>query len=206
MILLAAYTAHADPMPGLTRSKTELRRLDCERMGMREGAERYPGRIVASESRAVDPDRSWVVCTERLAPPGLRAPGDEALLSGLGGTATTIATAAATARPEWAGRTWEVEVWTVNPAVGNKVAFAVKNALVGAGLPVSDRVPALSAADVPVSGAPPPLDACPAACARYAATGALPAGHVLLGVVQLDPRATTLVSRTCADGRWSWSR
>ena len=84
--------------------------------------------------------------------------------------------------------------------------LAVKNALMGAGVAVSDRTPLLAAGDVDVLTRLPPLEAYPAACARYAAGGSLRPTDVLLGVMQLDPRETTVHAGACVDGSWLWLR
>jgi hypothetical protein len=205
-LLALAAAAHADPMPGLTRTKSQMRNWDCERRGTREVAEEYPGRIVSSESRGTDPDRVTMVCTERLTRPGLRSPRDEALLSTLEPTANALATSAAAAHPELADHTWLVEVFYPSVPVAGKLGFAVKNALVARGLQVSDRVPTLGAGDLMVLTRLPPFEAWPAACGRYAATGTLRPGDALLAVVHLDPRETMVHAALCVDGGWSWLR
>jgi hypothetical protein len=69
---------------------------------------------------------------------------------------------------------------------------------------VSDRVPLLSAEDVNVLTRMHPDAAYPAACQRYAATGALGPGEALLAIVRRDPRETVLHAGLCVDGGWAW--
>lgn len=201
-----APAAWADPMPNLFHSRSELRGWECEDLSMREGARRYPGRVVQSESRAVDPDRRLVVCAERWLRPGVRDPREDAILSELKATADGLARAAASTRPELRSRNWLVEVSYPVPLVSGKLGFAVKNALVDDGLSVSDRHPALAAGDVSVLARLPPLDAWPAACFRWRDSGALGPRDALLAVALLDPRETALHAGLCVDGGWSWLR
>jgi hypothetical protein len=206
MIAVFTALAFADPMPGLTHTRSQMRRFDCERMGMREGASQYPGRVVDSASRAVDPDRVVVVCTERWMRLGLRAPGDEATLATLEPSSAEIAALAASSWPELEGRTWLVEAFHPTAVVASKVSFAMKNALVRQGLTVSDRTPALSAGDVQALAQMAPLDAYPEACRIYAATGGVGEGDVLLAVAKLDPRETTMHAGLCVRGGFTWLR
>jgi hypothetical protein len=201
--LLAAPLAAADPMPGLVRSRDALRRLDCERLSAWDAADRYPGRVPRPEGREVDPDRTYVVCADRLFAPGFRDPGAEAALWAMSDTA---ASAAAAARATGLARTWHVEVFHASSPVAAKLGFAVKAALVAEGLAVSDRAPRLGPDDLDVLLRLEPLRAYPAACARWAATGGLSGEDALLGVVQLDRRATALQVGVCADGGWTWLR
>ncbi|MCA9541796.1 MAG: hypothetical protein KC620_23025, partial [Myxococcales bacterium] len=102
--------------------------------------------------------------------------------------------------------TWLVEVFHPEVAVGQKISFAVKNALLDRGLHASDRAPALAAGDIEVIGAVEPERAYPLVCARYAAAGSLRPDDALMAVVLRDPRETMLHVGVCADGRWRWLR
>jgi hypothetical protein len=204
VLLLWSSVASADTTPELTRTRSGRRNLDCERVSAQAGSDRYPGRIVVSESRAAPDDQTVVICQERLARPGLRAPRDEAVLSSLQTLATEIAVAAATSRPDLRERTWLVESFTPSQPVAAKVSFATKNALMGQGVRVSDRTPKLGAGDVDVLVRLPPFEAYPAACRRWFATGGLGEGDALLAVVNLDPRETVLHAGVCTGGGWTW--
>ena len=195
-----------DPAPGLTHSKARARNLECERMAAEAAAERYPGRISVQGGRTDGTEQSAVVCRERLIRLGVRAPLDEAILSTLDATATRLAGAAGSLRPDLAGRTWLVEAYYPAGPVATKIAFATKNALLAQGLAVSDRKPTLAASDVEVLSRTPPDQAYPTACAHYFASGSLGEGDTLLAVVHRDPRETVLHAGLCTDGQWTWVR
>jgi hypothetical protein len=173
-------------------------------MNVRDAATRYPGRVVASPSRAADPDVAVVVCRERLLRPGLRPPGVEAVLDDLRERSADLASLV-----DGVGlgaRTFLVEVFESDPAVAAKVGFAAKAALVERGVAVSDRTPVLGVDDLEVLTRLPPLAAYPAACTRWTDTGGLGPGDALVAVVRLDPRETVLHAGVCADGGWAWLR
>jgi hypothetical protein len=196
--------AQADPAPELTRKKSRSRNLDCERVSDKTADRQYPGRIFVSESRGLDDRRSIVVCRERIFRNGFRDPGDEAVLWSLEARANEFAVAAASARPEWAARTWLVESFHPSSQVSGKLSFATKNALMGQGLTVSDRAPLLGAGDIAVITRMDPYDAYPVACKRYHDTGAMSEGDALLAVITLDPRETAVHAGVCVDGDWAW--
>jgi hypothetical protein len=205
LVLLPFFTP-SDPAPSLTRKKSRAYNLDCERMDAESGSRLYPGLIEEPKPRGDYVERSVVVCRERLTRPGLRLPGDEAVLSALQERTVELAEATASARPDLQDRTWLVEAHHAIPPVVAKVTFATKNALMGQGLVVSDRTPALSAGDVDVLTRMPPDEAHPAACRRYADNGSLHEGDALLVVVQRDVRETALHAGLCDAGVWTWLR
>lgn len=194
-----------DPTPGLLHSREEARRYACERVTPEELQRTHPGRLRPPRPRGDYTEHDAVVCTERLLRPGLRDPGDEAVLSSLDARAAEIASLAAALRPDLRARTWLVEVFHPDPQVSAKVAFAAKNALMAEGLAASDRRVALAVGDVDVLTRMEPFRAYPTACARYA-QGSLGAGDALLAVIQLDPRETALHAGVCDRGTWSWLR
>ena len=103
-------------------------------------------------------------------------------------------------------RTWLVEVYYPRVAVGQKIGFAVKNALLDRNRIVTDRAPTLAAGDIEVIGRLPHEKAWPLACMRYRAVGALGENDALLAVVLRDHRETMLHAGTCIDGVWRWLR
>ncbi len=203
-LALLPFVAPPDPAPGASRTRTESRNFECERLSAGEGASRHPGQIQVSRGREDYVDRSAVVCASRLAPPGLRPPRDEAILSTLDARASDIVAAATSLHPDLADRTWLVDAFYPSAQVSSKIAFATKNALMGQGLRVSDRTPVLSAGDVGVLTRMHPDEAYSTACSRYAASGGLGDDDVLLAVVSRDRRATILHAGLCARGRWAW--
>lgn len=194
------------PLPGPFRSKAEVRDLECERVGPYEIERDRPGAVRPVGPRGQGALREVVVCRERVLRTGVRAPDEEAVLTTLDDTASSIAIAVASLRPDLRDRTWLVEAHHTSPAVGTKIAFAAKNALVAQGLSVSDRLPLLSAADVQVVTRMAPDDAWATACRRWSDTGGLRPGDALLAVVLRDARATGLHAGVCDGGRWSWLR
>lgn len=195
----------SDPAPGLTRSKAWSRTMECERMSVEAAARLRPGLVTPERPRGDYMERSVVLCTQRVLRAGLRSDRDEAVLSDLDVRADELAAAAAT-RPDLADRTWLVETFYPSAQVSSKLSFAAKNALMGQGLAVSDRVPTLAVGDVAVLTRMSPAEAYPAACQRWAANGGLGAGDALLAVVSRDPRETALHAGVCADGVWTWVR
>lgn len=202
--LALSGVAAADPAPDLIDTRTRARTLECERLTPERTARTYPGQIASPGPPRDDAERSVVVCTQRVAPPGLRSDTDEAILSSLEERASELALAAASVRPDLAERTWLVEAYLPSAAVEAKVAFATKNALVRQGLGVSDRAPTLAVGDIGVLTRMEPLAAYPAACQRYAATGSVGADDALLAVLRVDPRETELHGGLCVDGHWTW--
>jgi hypothetical protein len=204
-LALLACLGAIDPAPGLARTTSWSRDLDCERVTSVTGSRRYPGEIAPPRPRD-DVGSSTVVCRERLTRPGLREPRDEAILSELEVTTVGLAETAASLRPDLEDRTWLVEAYDASPPVAAKIAFASKNALMRRGLAVSDRAPILSAGDVDVLTRMSPDEAYPAACRRYFDTGSLGDADALLAVVRRDLRETTLHAGLCASGQWTWLR
>lgn len=194
------------PLPGPFRSKAEVRDLECERMSVDAAHRENPGAVQPVGPRGQRAQREIVVCRERMLRTGIRTPEQEAVLTTLDDTASALAVAVASLRPELRDRTWLVEAHHTDPAVGTKIAFATKNALVAQGLSVSDRLPLLSAADVQVLVRMAPDDAWAGACRRWAETGGLRADDALLAVVLRDARAARLHAGVCEGGRWSWLR
>ncbi|HHO52715.1 MAG TPA: hypothetical protein ENK18_18035 [Deltaproteobacteria bacterium] len=203
-LVLLPFVVPTDPAPGLTRSKTQSRRLECERLSAEIASRRYPGRIVTSDGRGDFTERSVVVCRERLLRPGLRTAHDEAILSSLDARVTELAIAAESLRPDLADRTWLVEAYYPSAPVTTKISFAAKNALMNRGLQVSDRVPILATGDVEVLTRMAPDEAYPAACQRYLATGGLREDDVLFALISRDRRETNLHAGLCAQGQWVW--
>jgi len=200
---LAVYSP-TGPAPGALWTRTEARGMDCERLSVEAGHERYPGRIRAPAPRGDYVERGAVVCQERLFREGLRPPQDEAILSSLEARVAALARAAGALRPDLAGRTWLVEVHYPSAPVSSKIDFAAKNALMLEGLAVSDRAPRLAVGDVRVLTPMPPERAYPAACRRWADNGSLGGGDALLAVLLRDPRETALHAGICDGGQWTW--
>lgn len=203
-LIILPFAVQTDPAPGVLRSKAEARQLDCEPMSAEVGAARRPGEITTSQPRGDFVNRSAMLCAERLLDPGVRAPRDEAILASLDAMTTEMAAAAASRRPDLAGRTWLVESHYPSAEVASKLSFAAKTALARQGLSVSDRTPLLAVGEVGVLTSLPPERAYAAACQRYAATGGLGSTDALLAVVSRDPRETLLHAGLCVDGAWSW--
>lgn len=201
---LLPFVSQADPAPGLFRSKRQSQQLECERMTAEVAAEKHPGELLPSPPRGDYVDRTAVVCAERLMRQGLRGEQDEAILMSLDGQARGAAQQVADLRPDLAERTWLVEVHYPSAQVSAKVSFATQNALQGAGLRISDRVPSLAAGDIEVITRLDSSQAYTAACMRYAANGSLQPDDVLLAVVLRDSRETALHAGICVDGVWSW--
>lgn len=195
-----------DPLDGWLPSEAALRKLDCDPVTMEGARQLAPGRLPEPSARGDYIERRAVICRERLLEPGIRRPRDDALLSRLRATADETAALVDELDPAERQRTWLVETFHPDPAVGHKIGFAVKNALLDRSLKVSDRAPALAAGDVEVIGRLEQQAAYPLACTRYAAAGSLGAGDALLAVVLRDPRETILHAGVCADGRWRWLR
>lgn len=209
MILLLAlatvpFMLPLDPAPGFRTTRDEARRLDCERVDPTTASRQYPGQIEAPGPRGELMERRAVVCRERMMQPGLRSARDEAILSTLQAEVSALASEAAALRPDLAEQTWLVETYYPSVPVSQKVSFAAKDALVRAGLSVSDRAPGIGAADLQVITRMPPEQAYPAACLRYRQTGSLGEDDVLLAVVHRDPRETILHAGLCSGGQWTW--
>jgi hypothetical protein len=205
-LALMPFVYGPDPARGLIRTREQSRNMDCERVGVDQGSERYPGVIVPTRPRGDFVQRSVVVCKERLMPPGSRTAQDDAILLSLQGLVDDLATAAGALRPDLADRTWLVETHYPSGQVAAKIAFATKNALLLQGLRVSDRTPILGVGDIDVITRMEPELAYAAACQRYAASGSLGGDDALLAIVNLDPRETILHAGLCVDGAWEWLR
>lgn len=206
LLTLLPFFVLMDPAPGLTRSKTESRNLDCERITAEAASRRYPGQIEAPKPRGEYMERAAVVCRERLLRPGVRPARDEAILSSLQATTVALAENAASVRPDLQGSTWLVEAYYPSGPVAGKISFAAKNVLMGRGLAVSDRTPVLNAADIDVITRMSPDEAYPAACRRYYQSGTLGEGDALLAVISRDRRETALHAGLCTLGEWTWLR
>lgn len=205
LVALLPFLGLADGAPGLFRSLSKSRQVECERMSVEEAARRFPGRVSQARPRGDYVDRSVLICAERLLA-GLRDPAEEAILRSLHERTAALAQTAAGLRPDLAERTWLVEAFHGSGAVSSKIAFATKDALIQEGLMVSDRRPGLAAGDVDVITRMPPFEAYPSACRRYFDGGSLSDEDALLAVIHLDPRETALHAGLCVDGRWTWLR
>lgn len=194
-----------DPLDGWAAPDVDLRRLDCTPMDMEAARREAPGALPPPSFRGDFIERRAVICRGRLMPPGSRRAQDEAVLQRLRDTAARFA-GAVKATDGAEGRTWMVQVMHPRPAVGAKISFALKNALMDVGLPVSDRAPALAVADVQVLGALPPEQGWPLACARWAATGSVRSGLGVVAAALRDDRETILHLGLCLDGAWRWLR
>lgn len=183
-----------------------LRGFDCEAITYEAARRREPGRVTAPPPRGDFLDRQAVICRARLMPPGVRKARDEAILSDLRRSADEMAGQVAELADPLRTRNWLVEVYYPDAQVAAKVEFAAKNALLEAGVRVSDRAPTLAAGDVEVLGRIDPRRAWPLACTRYVATGSLGPGDALMGIALRDRRATILNVGYCADGAWRWLR
>lgn len=195
-----------DPAPGVFRSRGRARTLECERLDAEVARSVRPGEIKEERVRGAYSERDVMLCRQRLIRPGLRDPGDEALLRDLEARVSVVASQVASVRADLADRTWLVEAFTVNPQVGTKVTFALKTALMRESLRVSDRLPVLSAGDVEVITRMHPSRAYAAACRRWHATGQLGESDVLVAQITRDPRETILHTGLCVDGGWTWLR
>lgn len=199
-----------DPVDGfigpLTGSARELRELDCEALSTEAARQQAPGRVDTPAPRGDFFERRAVICRARLMPEGARRARDEAILSTLRAAADEMAGHIAGLADPLRRRTWLVEVYHPDLRVAGKVEFAAKNALMAAGLTVSDRAPTLAAGDVEVIGRIDPQRAWPLACTRYVAGGSLGPGDALMGIALRDRRATILNVGYCADGAWRWLR
>lgn len=199
-----------DPVDGffgpLTGHAREVRELDCESLSTEAARQREPGRVDAPAARGDFFERRAVICRARLLPAGVRQARDDAILSDLRATADDMAGHIAGLADPLRSRTWMVEVYHPDLLVAGKVEFAAKNALMAAGLTVTDRAPTLAAGDVEVIGRIDPQRAYPLACTRYVAGGSLGPNDALMGIALRDQRATILNVGYCADGQWRWLR
>jgi len=195
-----------DPAPGVTRTRAEARNMDCTRLTEAAAHDRYPGQFREPAPRGDFSETGVIVCKGRIMEPGERPRRDEALLSELSRSAAEIAESAIALGAQHADKTWLVDAFYPDPAVAAKLAFATKTALVERGRRVSDRVPILASGDILVVGRMPPNEAYPLACARYRAEASMGDDEVLLAVVLLDARETTLHAGLCTGGRWRWLR
>jgi hypothetical protein len=193
-------------VPGVLLRQDEARNYTCIRTNLDVAADTHPGAFRPDSPRADYDVRTPMVCSERLLGLGLRGARDEAVLTTLDERSSDVAVAAWREKPELHDRTWLVEVFYPDASVSKKVEFATKTALMSHGASVSDRSVSLSATDVEVLTRMPAMDTYPAACRRYADTGALSAGTVLLSVVTVDANDTALHAGLCDGGRWTWLR
>lgn len=183
-----------------------LRGLDCEPTTIEAARAYAPERLDEPPPRGDRLTRRAVICRSRLMPEGVRRARDDAILSDLRTAADEMAGLVAGLADPLRRRTWMVEVYYPDARVGTKVQFAVKNALLEAGVTVTDRAPTLAAGDVEVIGRIDPQRAWPLACTRYRATGSLGPGDALMGIALRDRRATILNVGHCVDGDWRWLR
>jgi hypothetical protein len=203
-LVILPFVINVGPAPGLFESKTDLRRLECERLSALEGASRYPGEVITSPPRGDFIERSVLVCNERFLGPDVRPNRDEAVLSTLSAQAASTAARIDALSPELRARTWLVETHYESSQVAGKISFAAQTALGEKGLRVSDRTPVLAAGDVAVITRMEPAQAYPAACQRYFDNQSMGTGDALLAIVSRDPRETALHAGLCVDGQWSW--
>ena len=194
------------PTPGMTRSKTWTRTLECERISVDEANRTYPGQIMEPAPRGDYVERTMLACRQHLMRPGLRDPRDEAILRTLESTAAEMALAARAERPDLHDATWIVQTYYPNPMVSAKLSFATKINLMQQGLRVSDRDPVLGATDVQTITRMHPDEAYPHACARYFETGTVRSEDALLAVMIRDPLETIMHAGVCTQGEWSWLR
>ena len=124
-----------DPLDGWAAPDVDLRRLDCTPMELEAARREAPGALPPPSFRGDFIERRAVICRGRLMPPGSRRAQDEAVLQRLRDTAARFA-GAVKATDGAEGRTWMVQVMHPRPAVGAKISFALKNALMDVGLPV----------------------------------------------------------------------
>lgn len=202
LLALALTAAQAAPLPWPFFGGLRQRNLECDVLDPQLASERYPGRINAPRPRGDYVARTVIACQERLFAPGVRPPREDAVLSDLDARTAALAQRAATVTAP--GRTWMVEANDVSGPLTAKIRFATQNALMAEGLAVSDRLPRLAPADMYILGRRPPLEAWPAACVRYAATGTLGPTDALLVVTALHPSETNLHAGVCLDGAWRW--
>jgi len=194
-----------DPAPNLFRGRDDARRLECVRWFGKVAERQLPGRVApAKPSGVTEPEA--LVCRGRLLRPGLRDSRDEAVLRELESKVSAVASQVASVRADLSGRTWLVEAFYPNPAVGTKISFALKSALMRESLLVSDRLPLLSATDLEIITRLPPNEAYDVACHRWHTTGQLLPSDVLIAQIVRDRRETNLHTGLCIDGRWSWVR
>lgn len=200
-LMFLATACERDPAFYLTR--TQLRELDCKRMGHHEATERYPGQVPEVVAREMaDVSRDVMVCAGRIMAENERKPRDEAILSTLSEQVSAITTQAAGAVAQ--GARWHVDTFYPSVEVAAKVSVAMKTELASRGLHVSDRVPLLAAGDLAVIGRLPPERSHAIACQRYFAEKSLEAPDVLLGIVLIDPAETSLHAGVCEAGAWRW--
>jgi hypothetical protein len=193
-----------DPSPGITLSKAESRRLECERTTLEHAGKLFSGEVAKARPRGEFIERSAMICAETIMQPHQRAPLDHAILNNLENTIDAIATLAHTRYTQHHKKLWHVESFYPNPQVASKLAFALKNALVTRGLKVSDQTPTLAFGDIDVLSRLPPDESYPLACQRYLAAESLSNDDVLISLVLRDRRETILHAGLCANGQWQW--
>ncbi len=211
LFMLAFYTPSIienaqDPLEGWLPSDIDIRSLDCTPITIEGARQLAPEQIAAPMPRGEYLTRNALACRERLMAPGVRKSQDDVVLSNLRGTADEMAALVGGLAAEHQEKVWLVETFYPDIAVGQKVAFAVKNALLDRNLKVSDRAPTLAAGDIEVISQMAPPAAYPLACQRYFESGGLKSGDALLAIVSRDSRETILHAGTCLDGKWRWRR
>lgn len=202
-LLALVTTVGAAPLPYPVLRDRRARDLDCDVLGVLAASERHPGRVASPRPRGDYLDRTVLACKQHVLRTGLRSPREAAVLTRLHALTTAVAQRAAVL-PGLGGRTWLVEANDVTAPLTAKVRFATQNALMEAGLTVSDRLPRLGPSDIQILGPRSPLTSWPAACTRVHQTGTLSPRDALLVVTPLDARQTTLQAGVCADGTWQW--
>ncbi|MCA9546619.1 MAG: hypothetical protein KC613_19575 [Myxococcales bacterium] len=191
-----------DPARAWIPPAPDVRDLECE-AGPEDLARREaPDEVEPPAYRQDYLERRAVICRERLLPHAARPARDDAVLNRLRHHAQEAAGRVKALGP--GERTWLVEVNYPDVRVAHKLAFATKTALLDLGLRVTDRAPALAAADLEVLSTLPPEKGYPLACERMHAAGGLRAGDGLVMLASLHPRETALHTGLCVDGAWRW--
>lgn len=202
LTLPSMLTLWNDPAPGLLTTLSEARRYACERASLEEMQRRNPGLIEEMRPRGDWIERQAVLCEEPVMGAGARHPRDVAVLATLSEITADLATRIAAMGAK--ERTWLVEVHYPSTAVGSKIRFATKTALVEKDVPVSDRVPTLAFGDIQVLSSTNAIAAHAIACNRYFAKDRLSEDDAVLSLLVLDRRETALHAGICIDGRWQW--
>jgi len=193
-----------DPSPGITRSRTEARNLDCVRTSQADAHERFPGLVPAPAARGTLSQVDAVTCSRRIMSYGERPAQDEVILSSLRQSVGTLTQAAAAIAGE--NVRWHVDAFYPSQPVAAKISVAARMDLAERGHRVSDRVPVLAAGDIAVLGALPPREAYPLACKRYFAEHSLSDGDAFLALMIVDAQETQLHAGLCLAGTWRWLR
>ncbi|HKU71349.1 MAG TPA: hypothetical protein VJQ51_10950, partial [Burkholderiales bacterium] len=168
-----------DPSAGLVRPKAVARSVTCEELDADAARRRFPGTTAPANPRGDFALRKTLACAPRIMARGERPDRDERLLGELQAQAVGLVQRAL-ARGAGSVRVWQVEAFYPDAQIAQKVAFAVKVALMERQQRVSDRRVPLAAGDILVLGVTAPEQAAPLACARYKAEGSLQDGHAAL--------------------------